>query len=151
MNYKLFLIILPLILGFISGLFVDSDDVRYKYLNKSPYTPPNWVFPVMWSIIYLTLGYQLYLIVDNKYIDLLGYFITFFGINLIWSPVFFYYANYMLAFILLVIYNILNSLYNMYSYYNIDEIKRKISYFNLIHSIWLIIALYLNAYIVLFN
>lgn len=34
----------------------------YAQLVKSPLTPPGWVFPVVWTALYLTIGVALYLL-----------------------------------------------------------------------------------------
>ncbi|MFW8695955.1 tryptophan-rich sensory protein, partial [Mesorhizobium japonicum] len=41
----------------------------YEGLNKPGFTPPNWAFPVAWTIIYLLLawaGYRLSLIPGSQ-------------------------------------------------------------------------------------
>lgn len=35
----------------------------YAQLEKSPLTPPGWVFPIAWTTLYITIGLALYLVV----------------------------------------------------------------------------------------
>ncbi|MEJ8562296.1 TspO/MBR family protein [Yoonia sp. GPGPB17] len=62
----------------------------YKTLNKPTWTPPNWVFPVMWTSIYLFISF-----VSARVAVLEGnaYAMAFWGMqiafNALWTPVFF--------------------------------------------------------------
>ncbi|WP_375391372.1 TspO/MBR family protein [uncultured Sphingomonas sp.] len=49
---------LVLLIGFASGRLVPagSDNPWYVALAKPPLTPPDWLFPVAWTIIYVLLG-----------------------------------------------------------------------------------------------
>ena len=48
-------------LGFGSSLLTNSGNSNqwYSNLTKAPWTPPGWVFSVVWSILYLLLGIAL--------------------------------------------------------------------------------------------
>lgn len=51
-------ILIPNLVGFASG-FVTKDAVTspwYKSLRQPPFNPPNWVFPVVWTIMYSLMG-----------------------------------------------------------------------------------------------
>ena len=53
-------VIVPLVLliGFASGRSVPAGSANpwYVALAKPPLTPPDWLFPVAWAIIYVLLG-----------------------------------------------------------------------------------------------
>ena len=37
----------------VSSISTDMTDTRwYKSLKQSPLTPPSWVFPIAWTILY---------------------------------------------------------------------------------------------------
>ena len=38
----------------------------YQKLKKAPWTPPNYVFGVVWTILYLLMAISAYLIFINK-------------------------------------------------------------------------------------
>ena len=62
----------------------------YESLVKPGFTPPNWLFPVAWSIIYLLLawaGYRLTLIPGSQVV--LALWATQIALNTLWTPVFF--------------------------------------------------------------
>jgi tryptophan-rich sensory protein len=44
--------------GVVGSLF--QPGAWYAQLTKSPFTPPGWVFPVAWSILYATIGIALF-------------------------------------------------------------------------------------------
>jgi tryptophan-rich sensory protein len=45
-----------MILGFISGKIGKVDEWYMKKLKKPPLNPPNFIFPIVWSILYLLMG-----------------------------------------------------------------------------------------------
>jgi benzodiazapine receptor len=62
----------------------------YQSLNKPGFTPPNWVFPVAWTTIYLLLawaGYRLTLIPGSEVV--LALWAAQIALNTLWTPVFF--------------------------------------------------------------
>ena len=62
----------------------------YDSLVKPDFTPPNWLFPVAWSIIYLLLawaGYRLTLIPGSQVV--LALWAAQIALNTLWTPVFF--------------------------------------------------------------
>ncbi|MCU1763176.1 tryptophan-rich sensory protein [Pseudomonas sp. 14P_8.1_Bac3] len=62
----------------------------YETLVKPSFTPPNWLFPLAWSIIYLLLawaGYRLTLIPGSQVV--LALWAAQIALNTLWTPVFF--------------------------------------------------------------
>jgi tryptophan-rich sensory protein len=62
----------------------------YDTLIKPGFTPPNWLFPVAWSIIYLLLawaGYRLTVLPGSQV--LLALWAAQIALNTLWTPVFF--------------------------------------------------------------
>ncbi len=49
---------IPLGVGALSSLL--SGMSGYGGLNKAPLSPPGWVFPVVWTVLYLLMGYASY-------------------------------------------------------------------------------------------
>jgi benzodiazapine receptor len=68
--------------------------IWYASLTKPSWTPPNWVFPVVWTVLYVMMGVSLWLLWDRA-VDTGGRrtAITLFFLQLVlnaaWSPVFF--------------------------------------------------------------
>ena len=62
----------------------------YESLVKPSFTPPNWLFPVAWTLIYLLLawaGYRLSLIPGSQMV--LALWAAQIALNTLWTPVFF--------------------------------------------------------------
>ena len=84
-----------LLLGFASGRIVPSGDENlwYQLLQKPAATPPGWVFPVAWTIMYVLMGLALAMIVNARGAALRKTALTLFGAqlvaNLVWTPLFF--------------------------------------------------------------
>ncbi len=59
-------IAIPLLAGVI-GSFVTMSAIPtwYAQLEKPSFTPPNWVFGPVWTVLYILMGVSLYLIVQN--------------------------------------------------------------------------------------
>ena len=56
---------LPLVAGALGGLATSQGVTDwYPTLLKPPFNPPSWVFGPVWTLLYLLMGYALYLIWD---------------------------------------------------------------------------------------
>lgn len=86
---------LILLLGFTSARLVPtgSQNCWYAALTKPAATPPDWVFPVAWTTIYVLMGLALAMILNARGSALRGPAIALFtaqlAVNLTWSPLFF--------------------------------------------------------------
>ena len=84
---------IPLGVGALASLLSGGMD-HYSQLVQPPLSPPGWVFPVVWSILYLLMGYASYRIwvgegeKSGKRSAFLAYGIQLL-LNFLWSPVFF--------------------------------------------------------------
>jgi translocator protein len=57
------LIIIPLIIGSLSGFFTaDGVNGWYATANKPWFNPPNWLFGPVWTVLYLLMGIALFLV-----------------------------------------------------------------------------------------
>jgi tryptophan-rich sensory protein len=66
----------------------------YASLEKPSWTPPNWVFPVVWNILYAMMAVSLWLLWDRPHDPVsarkaIGLFLIQLALNAAWSPVFF--------------------------------------------------------------
>lgn len=88
-------ILLPLFIGLLgSGVTISNIPGWYASLSKPWFSPPNWLFGPVWTILYILMGLSLYLIIkdgitgrDTKYA--VGYFGAQLIMNLLWSYIFF--------------------------------------------------------------
>ncbi len=90
-------VVVPLILllGFASGRSVPSGDASawYVALAKPAATPPDWVFPVVWSLLYVLIALALATVLNARGARGRGLAVALFAIGfalaLAWQPVFF--------------------------------------------------------------
>lgn len=72
-----------------TGLFFKPGE-WYESLAKPSFTPPNWLFPVAWTTIYLLLawaGYRLTQIPGSQ--TVLALWAAQIALNTLWTPIFF--------------------------------------------------------------
>lgn len=100
-------VVIPLSIGGISAMLTGDMMKEYFFLNKPPLSPPSWVFPIVWSILYVMMGVTSYLVI-NSGADrtLIIRALILYGIQLVlnffWSILFFRYSLYIWAFIELI-------------------------------------------------
>ena len=147
LSRKLFYLFLPVILGSIVG-FIISGSIDYNQLVQPPLAPPSWLFPVMWTIIYLLMGISYYLLKqdnDNECISRVYYLQL--GVNLLWSIIFFLFKLRLLACIWIIILDILVCLM-IYWFYNTKKVS---GYLNILYMVWILFATYLTIGIYVLN
>lgn len=133
-NYKnlIIFIAIPLVLGGIVGLITSKGSSSYDGIV------PGWIFPVVWSILYIMMGISSYLISDDR--KLLNIYIVSLVMNLLWPIIFFGFKLKVLGFFWILIL-ILVVGYMIYRFYD----KNKVSAYLLIpYLLWLIFASILN-------
>ncbi len=153
-NLKRFLIsiAIPLIVGGLSAIITRGDMNLYSQIIRPPLSPPSWLFPVVWTILYTLMGISLYLVWNsnasciakrNAYI--------FFGVqlflNFIWSPIFFSGRQFLLAFIVLI----LMWLFTLGMIVSFYRISKPAGLLQIPYILWLTFAGYLNFAIYLLN
>lgn len=132
-------ILIPLTVGTMSALF-SGNMSSYSILNKPAFSPPGFIFPVVWTILYILMGASSYIVYfsnsSNKSKALLLYCIQLF-FNFCWSIIFFGLDLFLFAFIwLIALILIVNPLS---------------AYLQIPYLIWCIFAAYLNFSIFLLN
>ena len=63
----------------------------FDALAKPWFMPPGWVFPIVWTILYVLMGVSLGLLIDARHRRgaAIGLFLLQLALNYLWSPVFF--------------------------------------------------------------
>ncbi|MGL4208661.1 MAG: TspO/MBR family protein [Candidatus Adiutrix sp.] len=142
---------LCLLLGFVAGKLQGPSIINwYPLLYKSSLTPPNIVFPIAWTILYIFMGTSLGLLIasteKNKF-SLYALFAVQLGLNFLWSVSFFYFQNPLAGLIVIVLLIICIVLYCFQG-----RQKHFIaSILFLPYLGWVCFAAYLNLYIFLHN
>lgn len=153
-NLKRFLIsiAIPLIVGGTSALITSASMDLYSQIVRPPLSPPGWLFPVVWTILYTLMGISLYLVwnsgagYDQKRNAYIFFAIQLF-LNFIWSPIFFGRRQFLLAFAVLVLLWIF-TIGMILSFY---KISKPAGLLQIPYLLWLTFAGYLNFAIYLLN
>jgi benzodiazapine receptor len=125
-------IAIPLLLGGIVGFITSKESTNYNGIVD------GWVFPIVWSILYILMGISSYIVRNNK--ELMSIYKVNLVINLLW-PIIFFTLNFKVFGFFWILLLILVVGYMMYKFYN----KNKISAYLLIpYLLWLIFASILN-------
>ena len=155
MNYKRLSISIFLcqLVGWMGAIFTaEAIPNWYETLEKPFFSPPNWVFGPVWTLLYLMMGISVYLIwqriEENKAAKTA--FVLFWihlAFNASWSLVFFNLKNLALALInILIIWSLIIIL--MIKFWNID---RRSSYLLIPYLFWVTFATALNYSIWMLN
>ena len=130
LSRKLFYLFLPVVLGSLVG-FIISGSINYNELVMPPLAPPSWLFPIMWTIIYLLMGISYYLLKQDNDNEVLSriYYVQL-GVNLLWSIIFFVFEARLLACIWIVLLDILVGLM-IYWFYNTKKISGYLNILNM--------------------
>ena len=153
-NFKLFIVCmgLPLLVGGLAGLITNDSMMTFQMLNKPALSPPGWLFPVVWTILYILMGISSYLVLasednsDNVNIALKFYIIQL-AVNFFWPIFFFTFDLYLFSFIwLLQLIALVLITIILFA-----RISKPAAYLQIPYLIWLIFAGYLNLLIYLLN
>ena len=76
---------------------------------KPPLTPPSWLFPIVWTVLFLLMGISSYIIYTNKYSsrEKRNQALWVYGaqliVNFFWPIIFFNLSAYLLSFVWIVL------------------------------------------------
>lgn len=139
--------------GILGSIFTFSAITDwYAYLNKPFFSPPNWVFGPVWTILYFLMGVSVFLIWNKglkdprhlKAVKLFGFQLV---LNFFWTIIFFGLRSPLLAFveIMLLWYLIFLTIKSFY------PISKTASYLLVPYLAWVSFASLLNLAIVILN
>lgn len=153
-NLKTLLLCLavPLAAGGIGALLAGGFRGGYEAMYKPVLSPPGWVFPIVWTALYLLMGYASYLVYTSEAsMPRKRRALTVYGvqlvINLLWPLFFFRLGWYTFAFIWLLLLIAAALLCRMLFRY----IEKRAGDLLLPYLIWLFFAAYLNLGVAILN
>jgi translocator protein len=97
------------LVGGIGTIFTSSAiPTWYAHLIKPSFSPPNWLFGPVWTLLYLLMGISLYLIwkkevKSQKVREAIKIFAIQLVLNALWSPIFFGAKNLLLALVVIIL------------------------------------------------
>ncbi len=140
-------ILVPLGLGALVGFLSGSSD-GYKDIVQPSFAPPGWLFPVVWSILYILMGVSNYLVKQeqntNYSLNIYKYQLV---VNLLWSFFFFTFKWFLFSFLWIILLIILVA--KMIKEFL--SINKTSGYLQIPYLLWIIFAGILNFAIYLLN
>lgn len=136
-------LILPLAVGGLAALLSGDFGSVYAALKLPPLSPPQWIFPLVWTVLYLLMGTAAYIISSDRSHstgDAMQFYYIQLALNFLWPILFFRFGllavgAFELALLLAV------AVLTVIKFAGID---RTAAYIMIPYIIWLAFALYLN-------
>lgn len=146
----IFSILLALTVGGLSALATANNMNIYDKINPPPLSPPGWLFPVVWIILYVLMGVSAAIIFTSDSAqkdDALFFYAISLVLNFSWSIFFFNMQSFIISFIILVALW-LSILITIIKYY---KINKPAAWLQLPYLLWVTFAGYLNLAIAILN
>ncbi len=137
-------IAVPVIGGALIGLLTSGSMESFAMLVKPPLSPPGWLFPVVWTVLYTLMGISSYLVYESSSGEQRRQALAIYGlqliVNLLWSVFFFVAEWYLFSFFWLIVLWVL-IIRMIKEFYEISEVA---AYLNIPYLLWVTFAGYLN-------
>lgn len=145
-------IAIPLVVGGISAWISGNSMQTFESLNQPPLSPPGWLFPVVWTCLYVLMGVASWLILFSGEETLaVRRALTIYGVqlavNFFWPIFFFRFALYLFSFYWLLLLWVLIVL-TMLAF---AKLRRPAAWCLAPYLIWVTFAGYLNWGIYILN
>ncbi len=126
-----------------------SKEPWYSELSKPVFTPPDWVFGPVWTLLYLSMTIAIWSVWNKNFRNLNIVYIYFIHLffNTTWSIIFFGLNNLILSLINLVIL----ILFIVFLILKFKEISKLSFYLMIPYLMWCCFALILNSTLVYLN
>ena len=138
-------IAIPLLAGSLSALLTRGGMGQFAALRKPPLSPPGWLFPVVWTALYILMGIASYLVsvsdAEEKSISrALAVYLYQLAVNFLWPVFFFDFGWYLFSFFwLLLLWAMIVLLIRMFY-----AISKPAAFLLLPYLLWVTFAGYLN-------
>lgn len=146
-------VVIALAVGGISALLTMNNMDLYSKIEQPALAPPPWLFPVVWTILYVLMGIGAALVYNRKDFKpeetrnaLIIYAVNL-ALNFFWSIIFFNLEAYLFAFIWLVALWIV-IIAMIISFRKVSPVA---AYLQIPYLLWVTFAGYLNLAIFILN
>lgn len=153
-NWKRLIIFLaiPLAVGALSAILTNGSMEQFSALKQPPLSPPAFLFPIVWTILFILMGVSSYLVMQSDaFRKNVNEALTIYGVqlfmNFFWTIIFFNMKTYLFAFVWLVILWVL-IIIMCRSFYKISPLAGLLQ---LPYLLWTTFAGYLNLAIYFLN
>lgn len=148
----IFFFVITFAFSALSGILTRNNMSQYKEYNLPILAPPSWLFPVVWTILYILMAISAYLIYTSdaskkeKTDSLFLYFLQLI-INFFWSIIFFNLNQLFIGFLWIVLLWVI-VIFMMIAFHKIKPIA---AYLQIPYLLWISFAAYLNLQIYFLN
>lgn len=145
-------IAIPLGVGILSSLLTMGSMESFGALNQPPLSPPGWLFPIVWTVLYTLMGIASYIVVEHGIVSeekmeaLKAYAIQLL-FNFGWTIIFFNLDLYYVAFAWLIVL-LITIIVTAVRFY---KISKWACYLLIPYIAWVTFAGYLNLGIAILN
>ncbi len=143
-------VLIPLAIGGLSALITSDAFKQYQTYERPPLSPPSWLFPVVWTILYILMGISSYLVYQRKG-TLLNKELIIYAVSLVlnfaWPIAFFVFEASFFSFIWLIALLVVVIIMT-YWFYQISQLAGLLQ---IPYILWLTFAAYLNLGVYLLN
>lgn len=146
-QWKLLLvcIAIPLAVGGVAAWLTKDAMATFSSIQQPPLSPPAWLFPIVWTVLYTLMGISSYLVyILGRESDegklALALYAAQLAVNFVWPILFFDFQWYLISLLWLLLLVVL-VIAMIRSFY---KIRPMAAYFNIPYVLWLLFATYLN-------
>lgn len=143
-------LLISLGVGILAAILTLDSSAVYSGLTKPPLSPPAWLFPVVWTVLYILMGISAYIIYqsddDYKYVALAIYGVQLI-FNFLWSIIYFNIGNVLFAFVWLVMLWMLI----VAMIISFAQVNKTAALLQIPYLLWVTFAGYLNLALYLLN
>lgn len=139
----IFLTVLPLAVGGAAAVLTMDAMAQYSALPQPPLAPPAWVFPAVWTVLYLLMGAasrRVYRLGTQESRNALMLYYVQLAVHFVWPLLYFRAQEYAVAFwwLLLLLALVLAALS---AFFRLDKAAGRLL---MPYAAWLLFAAYLN-------
>jgi tryptophan-rich sensory protein len=138
-------IAIPLAVGGVAAWLTKDAMATFSSIQQPPLSPPAWLFPIVWTVLYTLMGISSYLVyILGRESDegklALALYAAQLAVNFVWPILFFDFQWYLISLLWLLLLVVL-VIAMIRSFY---KIRPMAAYFNIPYVLWLLFATYLN-------
>ena len=145
-------VLLPLVVGGLSALLAGNSMETFQSFKQPPLSPPGWLFPIVWTVLYVLMGVASYLVAVSdapagEIKNALKAYAIQLAINFFWSILFFRFGLLWFSFFwLLLLWGFLVETIILFG-----RISKTAGLLLIPYLLWVTFAGYLNFAIALLN
>ncbi|MBQ8808318.1 MAG: tryptophan-rich sensory protein [Clostridia bacterium] len=146
-------VLIALGVGGLAALLTRNNMDIYQSITRPPLSPPSWLFPVVWTVLYILMGISSAMVYikgsegDEDASSALRIYALQLAANFFWSIIFFNMQAYLFAFIWIILLWVL-IIIMIKRFYEVSPVA---AWLQIPYLLWVTFAAYLNLMIYFLN